>query len=134
MRHIQVKKLILIPTTMVTAFLAVAFLMPATAGNVLRAVPGLQVVVASAVSAATGAGSSASFVSGSGLKQAAGKSTTVSGSSNGSASDADAMSNAQIHAVATAAHPNCGRFGNGFHGGKHNFACPNRPFPPPAVH
>jgi len=24
---------------------------------------------------------------------------------------------------------NCGRFGYGYHGGKHHFPCPNRPFP-----
>jgi len=31
--------------------------------------------------------------------------------------------------VQAALHPNCGRFGYGYHGGKHNFICPNRPFP-----
>jgi len=35
--------------------------------------------------------------------------------------------------VKSAAHTNCGRFGNGYHGGKHNFVCPNAPGPPPAV-
>ncbi len=28
---------------------------------------------------------------------------------------------------------NCGRFGYGYHGGKHLFGCPNRPFPSPAI-
>src|SRR2546421_1861187 len=28
-------------------------------------------------------------------------------------------------------HPNCGRFGYGYHGGKHNFPCPTHP-PHPA--
>jgi hypothetical protein len=27
---------------------------------------------------------------------------------------------------------NCGRFGNGHHGGKHDFTCPNQWFPAPA--
>jgi hypothetical protein len=40
--------------------------------------------------------------------------------------------NDREHAVATAGEMNCGRFGNGFHGGKHDFTCPNRPFPEPA--
>jgi len=35
--------------------------------------------------------------------------------------------------VKSAAHTNCGRFGDGYHGGKHNFVCPNAPGPPPAV-
>ena len=29
--------------------------------------------------------------------------------------------------VKTADHPNCGRNGYGYHGGKHNFACPSPP-------
>jgi len=37
------------------------------------------------------------------------------------------------HEVATAGKMNCGRFGNGTHGGKHDFTCPNRPFPAPAT-
>jgi hypothetical protein len=35
------------------------------------------------------------------------------------------------HEVATAGDVNCGRYGNGHHGGKHDFTCPNRPFPEP---
>src|SRR5438128_7530871 len=38
MRGIPMKRLLLIPTTVVTAFLAFAFLQPGTAGGVLRAV------------------------------------------------------------------------------------------------
>jgi hypothetical protein len=37
------------------------------------------------------------------------------------------------HDVGTAGEMNCGRFGNGHHGGKHDFICPNRPFPEPAT-
>jgi hypothetical protein len=37
-----------------------------------------------------------------------------------------------VHSVSTAGQVNCGRFGGGFHGGKHLFVCPNPPFPPPA--
>ena len=39
MRGIQMKKLILVPTILVTAFLAVAFLMPGTAAGALRRFP-----------------------------------------------------------------------------------------------
>src|SRR5438552_3864156 len=31
--------------------------------------------------------------------------------------------------VQSSFHTNCGRFGYGYHGGKHLFVCPNRPFP-----
>ena len=124
------KKLILVPTILVTAFLAVAFLMPGTAAGALRAVPGLNAVVTSAVSAAGGSGL-VSAISGSRLTQGSGQSAQASSQSNG---DADVKAGSRVHSVATSAHPNCGRFGNGFHGGKHNFACPNRPFPPPANH
>jgi len=34
-----------------------------------------------------------------------------------------------VHSISTGANENCGRFGDGFHGGKHLFVCPNRPFP-----
>ena len=33
--------------------------------------------------------------------------------------------------VSDPGHPNCGRFGYGYHGGKHNFPCPTHP-PQPA--
>ena len=67
------KKLILVPTILVTAFLAVAFLMPGTAAGALRAVPGLNAVVTSAVSAAGGSGL-VSAISGSRLTQGSGQS------------------------------------------------------------
>ena len=35
--------------------------------------------------------------------------------------------------VNDAGHTNCGRFGYGYHGGKHDFVCPSPPAPPPAV-
>jgi hypothetical protein len=37
-----------------------------------------------------------------------------------------------VHAVATFGQVNCGRYGGGYHGGKHLFVCPNPPYPPPA--
>jgi hypothetical protein len=41
--------------------------------------------------------------------------------------------NDREHAVATAGEMNCGRFGNGHHGGKHDFTCPNTLFPEPVT-
>ena len=35
--------------------------------------------------------------------------------------------------VKQASHTNCGRFGYGYHGGKHLFVCPSPKNPPPAV-
>ena len=125
------KKLILVPTILVTAFLAVAFVMPGTTAGALRTVPGLNAVMASAVSAVGGSGL-VSAISGSRLTQGSGQGAQASTASSRSNGDADAKAGSLVHSVATSAHPNCGRFGNGFHGGKHNFACPNRPFPPPA--
>ena len=125
------KKLILVPTILVTAFLAVAFLMPGTTAGALQTVPGLNAVMASAVSAVGGSGL-VSAISGSRLTQGSGQGAQASTASSRSNGDADAKAGSLVHSVATSAHPNCGRFGNGFHGGKHNFACPNRPFPPPA--
>jgi hypothetical protein len=40
--------------------------------------------------------------------------------------------NDRNHEVATAGQVNCGRYGRGTHGGKHDFTCPNQPFPVPA--
>ena len=37
-----------------------------------------------------------------------------------------------VHSVSTFGQVNCGRFGGGFHGGKHLVVCPNPPYPPPA--
>ena len=115
------KKLVLIPTVIVTAFLALAFLMPATAATVIRSVaPGAQIGLASAMSAGS-------------ERVAAAPASQVSSrsASQGSASQR-LVSSQSGHEVGTAGEMNCGRFGNGFHGGKHDAVCPNRPFPQPA--
>src|SRR2546430_8346431 len=53
MRGVQMKKLLLTPTSLATAVLALMFLMPATAAGALHAVaPALHAVVPSGVSAA----------------------------------------------------------------------------------
>ena len=55
MRAIHMRKLILIPTIVITGFLALAFVQPAGAAGLVRAVaPGLHVDFPAAVSAAGG--------------------------------------------------------------------------------
>jgi hypothetical protein len=135
------KRLILIPVTIVTAFLAFAFLQPSTAGGVLHAVaPTLLAALPATISQATGAGLNAPANNGgSGSSaQASGQGSDKSSRATGALSNpSDALVNPETksttsHAVSTAGQVNCGRFGGGFHGGKHLFVCPNPPFPPPA--
>ena len=132
------KKLILIPTVVVTVLLVLAFLAPATASSILNTVaPALQTRHASVLAVNSGEPGPASAPE-AGL--ASGTPTTASGSP---ASSIQSTSTAQLapqpagidrtHAVATAGQTNCGRFGNGHHGGKHDFTCPNQPFPAPAI-
>jgi hypothetical protein len=131
------KKLILIPTVILTVFLVLAFLAPATASGILNTVaPALQTRHASVQAVHFGEPAVASSPE-AGL--ASGTQTAASGSP---ASSTQSTSTAQLapqpagidrsHAVATAGQTNCGRFGNGHHGGKHDFTCPNQPFPAPA--
>jgi len=96
------KKLILVPMIVLTVLLALAFVAPAAAAGLLK-------TVAPANTTQTVASRSAL------------SSTTSISESQPTA--------AEGHAVSTAGHSNCGRFGDGFHGGKHDFTCPNRPFP-----
>lgn len=126
------KRLLLIPATLVTAFLAVAFVSPTAASGALRAVvPNLHLVAVSSASAlnasqegSTTAGSSGSASPGSGSHAL---SSELEAASRQIVSDS-------VHSVSTPSQENCGRFGHGFHGGKHLFVCPNRPFPPPPNH
>jgi len=123
------KKLLLIPTVILTAFLAVAFLMPATAANVIRSVaPAAHISLASAFSATTEnvAAAPASKISASRVSSSSESSTSAQGSTTQLLVGIRAG-----HEVGTAGEMNCGRFGNGHHGGKHDFICPNRPFPEP---
>ena len=134
------KRLLLIPITVVTGFLAFAFLQPGTAGGVVRAIaPTLLAAHPSTISQANGSAQGT-------LADNAGSGSSAQGSAQGSAqsSRSGALSNPSdaqvnpesnidtVHQVSTAGRVNCGRFGGGFHGGKHLFVCPNPPFPPPA--
>jgi hypothetical protein len=129
------KKLILIPTVVVTVFLAFAFLMPATASGLVKTVApalqsghvsvlGIQLSQAGVTSSA-GAASSGSSQPARSVSQGSSTQTTTTAQSAAQNAIIDPTS----HEVATSGHPNCGRFGDGFHGGKHDFTCPNRPFP-----
>jgi hypothetical protein len=132
------KKLILIPTVVMTVFLALAFLAPATARGIVKTVaPALQTGHVSVLGlhfSQAGEASSSGAASSTGTQAV--RSGSQASSSQSTTSIQTAAQNAIIdpgsHAVATAGHPNCGRFGDGFHGGKHDFTCPNRPFPAPA--
>jgi hypothetical protein len=134
-----VKKLLLIPTVVLTAFLALAFLMPATAAHVIRSVaPVAQISLAFGNSAANenagAAPASNAGTAGSVALSAGSSSSRVSSPPGSSTSSADSTAQLLIssqtgHEVATGGETNCGRFGNGHHGGKHDFICKNTPFP-----
>ena len=135
------KRLFLIPITVVTAFLAFAFLQPSAAGGVLHAVaPSFLAALPSAVLQAGGSAIGASANDGGSASSASGsgEGTAQASRSTGALSNpSDALVNPETkitteHGVSTAGKVNCGRFGGGFHGGKHNFVCPNPRFPPPA--
>jgi len=137
------KRLILIPVTVVTAFLAFAFLQPSTAAGVLHAVaPTLLAALPSTSSAASGSGLNAPANGGGSASSPLGSSpgsAESSGSTGALSNPSDALVNPDtksttVHSVGTPGQVNCGRFGGGFHGGKHLFVCPNPPFPPPANH
>ena len=149
MRPTAVKKLLLVPVTLTTACLAMAFVAPTVALGAAR-------TVAPAVQAAAGAASHVPFLASaaklgtttqaasqpgpaapqgqgaaSGALVSSGSGNTING--NTTAVDGSGLmtglTSGDTHQVATGGQQNCGRFGNGFHGGKHNFVCPNRPFP-----
>src|SRR2546421_9748630 len=123
------RKLLLIPTVLMTGFLAFVFLTPATASAVLRSVAPVT-NISSALSAGNN-GAPSSAISG-GASSRSGM-PSISGASLSLAQDlAKLLSTAGVnrsHEVSTAGRENCGRFGNGHHGGKHDFTCPNQHFP-----
>lgn len=134
------KKLVLVPITILTALLAFAFLQPSTAGGVLHAVaPALVAALPSTISQDNG-----SELNAPSNDRGSGSSAQPLGQGGAPSSKSGSLSNPSdtqvfpdtkvdtVHAVSTAGQVNCGRFGGGFHGGKHLFVCPNPPFPPPA--
>jgi hypothetical protein len=136
------KKLLLIPATLLTALLAVAFISPATASSAVRAVvPQLHILGASSTTALADSQQASTTSDSSGSSGASGPGSASPGSASPSGDSADLFAalretptDGAVHSLATTTNENCGRFGNGFHGGKHLFVCPNRPFPPPPNH
>ncbi len=138
MRGGAMKKLILIPTVVMTAFLAFAFLAPATASGILKTVaPALETGHASVLGvhfSEAGVASSSTVAPGSSTQTAGPGAPASSTRSTSTPQVAGLQTSSQgVHEVSTAGETNCGRFGNGHHGGKHDFTCPNKPFPPPAT-
>src|SRR5438552_8474727 len=103
------KLILLIPTLIVTAFLALSFLLPGTAAGVLRSVAAPLILVPGGVAADA-----------SGIAASLGKAQAGQGSSGSTPSPKApaVISNSQQavdhggHSVATAGQTNCGRFGN----------------------
>src|SRR2546427_11237795 len=110
------KLILLIPTMIVTAFLALAFLLPGTAAEILRSVAPPLVLIPGGI-AADATGTAASL----GKAQAAPQAGQGSDSSTPSPKAPPVTSNSQQavdhggHSVSTAGQTNCGRFGNGHH-------------------
>lgn len=124
------KKLMLIGMTVVTGLLVLTFVAPAAATGAVRAVPNLHLSLGSS-SADQVSGSQQASGSGPGSSARSIESLVNEGVGGGNTEPLVAIMKSDIHSdhtVATSAHPNCGRFGNGFHGGKHDFTCPNQPF------
>ena len=136
MRGAKMKKLILvIPTTVATVLLVIAFVAPAAASGAVRTVaPALH--FATTILPGGGAAVSVQQVSGTkvGVVSAPGQANRSNGTVTGNSTPTGLVANdlsagADSHSISTTGHENCGRYGSGFHGGKHNFTCPNRPFP-----
>jgi hypothetical protein len=122
----HMKKLVVVPFTIITGFVVFSFGMPSTAASVLNTFAPSLVAGASSSSAANARLQSGAAAQKDGTSQLSGsRASQVANPGVG-------FSSSTGHTVSTAAHSNCGRFGNGFHGGKHLFVCPNRPFPAPA--
>ena len=133
------KKLLLLPVVLTTLVLAFAFIMPATAANVFRSLaPAAHLSFPSVLSAGSGnevAARPAASAANPGSAALPGAASAPGGSSltrPDSASRPSITVQDRGHAVATAGHVNCGRFGGGFHGGKHLDVCPNPVYPLPA--
>jgi hypothetical protein len=133
------KVILLIPTVLVTAFLALSFLLPGTAAGVIRAVvPSLQALPGGIIAVAPdGTGPAAAPAAQAGAP--AQRAEQANSGSPPSPKAPPVTSNAQGnvdhggHAVATGGNVNCDRMGNGHHSGKHDFVCPNQPYPQPVI-
>src|SRR3989442_15962124 len=117
--------LVLIPTMLMTAFLALAFVAPGIAQGLVGGVaPALRADHLSVPAVGFGENRAAPPANGEPAKS--------SQAAAPAAPQVDTRTQPfhRGEAVATAGRVNCGRMGNGFHGGKHDFICPNQVFPP----
>ena len=133
------KRLILIPTVAMTAFLALAFMAPATATGILKTVvPALRTghaIVQAVRFSGTALAPSSVPAAPTGKTQTASASPTSSPSTRSTSTPQLGFQHVSTdgdHEVATGGETNCGNFGNGHHGGKHDMTCRNKIFPPPA--
>lgn len=133
------KKLLLLPVVLTTLVLAFAFIMPATAANVFRSLaPAAHLTFPSVISARSGnevaarPAASAANPGSAALPSASSAPGGPSSTRQGSASKPLITVQDGGHSVSTAGRVNCGRFGGGFHGGKHLDVCPNPVYPLPA--
>jgi hypothetical protein len=127
------KKLILIPTIAITAALAFSFALPGVASNAIRTIAPIAAVHSATAATVGGNAQAAARSLGSG-NVARPVSTDVGSTAAGSSSTTPLTTSGQFaHSPSTPPQENCGRYGGGYHGGKHLFVCPNRPFPAPVV-
>ena len=146
MRDTAMKKLLLVPLSVVTVLLVAAFLSPGSvASTVGKLSSGVHLSIgALSADQATGAQTIESQAAGAQVGQA----STGSGSAKRSGTSASTTQSAGLtsrdltlidtltsggdppvaHHQGTRSHDNCGRYGNGLHGGKHMLICPNHPF------
>ena len=130
------KLILLVPTIMVTAFLALSFLLPGMAAGAVRSIaPAIQSLPSSFLAVASDGG--ATVAKPNKLVPAPVADLGGSGAESPKAPPVTSTSQQTIdhggHAVATAGQTNCDRMGNGHHSGKHDFTCPNTPFPAPVI-
>jgi len=122
------KLLLLIPTVLVTAFLAMAFVAPGLAKGLIGGVaPALRADHLSLPAV----GFAENRVAPSASANAQGSKTPQSAAPGARVPQTD-TGQTPLHReeVATAGHVNCGRVGGGRHGGKHDNVCQNQVFPP----
>jgi hypothetical protein len=131
MKRLSLKKLMVVPIVLATVFLALSLLLPATAAGMIRTVSPALLASSSSVSSSS---TSAMVTARSSSVNASVQQATRNGSAKLTSSTASSPANivaenlAPQDSVTTAGHSNCGRFGNGFHGGKHNFVCTSHRF------
>lgn len=146
MRDTSMKKLLVVPLSVVTVLLVVAFLTPGSvAGTVGKLSSSVHLSIGGlATDQAAGAQTVDSQAAGTQVGQASsGSGSAKRSGSSGSTTQSAGLTSRDLslietvtsggdppvaHHQGTRSHDNCGRYGNGLHGGKHMLICPNHPF------